>query len=81
MGYGLGHSFARFGGIMVSFISEGLRICFGLFAPYYFLAIISIIGVYNCYSLPFETLGRNLDEVEHDDILELKDLKDKNDFR
>jgi putative MFS transporter len=80
MGYGLGHSFARLGGIMVSFLSEGLRYSFGLFSPYYFLAIICLIGVVNSYFLPFETLGRNLDHIEKEDIIELRDVKENKDF-
>lgn len=81
MGYGTGHSFARLGGILVSFIAEGLRYCFGLFAPYYFLAAISILGVFNAYFLPIETLGRNLDHIDKEDIIELQQLKPENDLK
>lgn len=76
IGYGTGHSFARLAGMLVPFISEGLWSAFGILAPFYFVLIISLIGLYNTYNLPFETLGRTLDKPEREDLIELKEVKD-----
>ncbi len=76
IGYGTGHSFARLAGMLVPFISEGLWYYMGMLAPFYFILLTSLLGVYSTYSLPFETLGRTLDKVEHEDLVELKEMKD-----
>lgn len=75
LGYGTGHSFARLAGMLVPFISEGLRYPFGLLGPFYFLLLSSAFACYSTYSLPFETLGRNLDKPEMEDLIELDTYK------
>lgn len=76
LGYGTGHSFARLSGMLVPFISEIFIYLFGILSPFYLVFFTSAIGVYNSYCLPFETLGRKLDQVERDDLIELKERKD-----
>ena len=76
LGYGTGHSFARLAGTLVPFIAEAMVHLFGLVSPFILVFFASGLGVYNAYSLPFETLGRKLDTVERDDLIELKERLD-----
>ena len=76
LGYGTGHSFARLAGMLVPFICEAMVYLFGILSPFFLVFFTSGIGVYNSYSLPFETLGRKLDKVETEDLIELKERKD-----
>jgi putative MFS transporter len=76
LGYGTGHSFARLSGMLVPFLSEFLWYNFGLLSPFYFVLITSLIAVYNSHLLPFETLGRQLDHIDREDIIELKEIND-----
>jgi MFS family permease len=76
LGYGTGHSFARLGGVLTPFICEFLWKYFGILTPFFFITIIGAASVYNSNALPFETLGRNLDQLDKEDIVELKQNKD-----
>ncbi len=72
IGYGTGHGFARCAGVMVPFICEGLWSGFSMSGPFYFVMFMALLGMFNAYSLPFETLGRTLDKVDDEDLIELK---------
>jgi putative MFS transporter len=73
LGYGTGHSCARLAGVTVPFISEGLVAAFGLYSPFYFVLFLPMIAVFNTCMLPFETLGRDLDKADLEDLIELRD--------
>ena len=77
----LGRKYSILIAFVLNFIAEGLRYSFGLFSPYYFLALISLIGAINAFYLPFETLGRNLDHIDNEDLIELQELKARKDFK
>jgi hypothetical protein len=72
LGYGSGHSICRIAGCICAFICEILRYIFNIYTPYGFMLIISLIACYSCIKLPFETLGRELDKHEEEDIIEVR---------
>ena len=75
IGYGTGHSISRFAGCSVPFICEYLRGIFGIMGPSYGIFVLSLLTAFCCYLLPFETLGRALDLVDEEDIIELEKIE------
>ena len=62
IGNGFGNSIGKIANIIAPFLCELLMSLFGIYTPYYFIIFTTTIAIFNAYSLPFETLGRSLDE-------------------
>ena len=75
IGYGTGNSMSRLSGCLVPFMCEFLISLFGILGPCYFILIISLISAYCSFKLPFETLGRELDKCDIEDIKEIKEME------
>jgi len=75
IGYGTGYSISRIGASVVPFVCEFLRSLLGILGPSYFVLLLSVGTAYCCYILPFETLGRELDKCEEEDIIEMQEIK------
>jgi MFS transporter, putative metabolite:H+ symporter len=76
LGYGTGHSVARLAGMSAPFVSELLINYFGLIAPFYCVLLFPIVGIINTFLLPFETLGRDLDKIEREDMEATNEIGD-----
>lgn len=62
IGSSSGHAVGRFMTILTPFVGDFLANTFGLKSSFYMVLGFHALGLYCAYSLPFETLGRELDK-------------------
>ena len=75
IGNGLGNSIGKVANVIAPFLSELLMYLLGAYSPYGFIVLSTAFSIFNVYSLPFETLGRALDEdIEEDKKVELDEF-------
>jgi MFS transporter, putative metabolite:H+ symporter len=76
LGYGTGYSIARLASVSSPFISEFFINYFGIVSPFYCVLLFPIVGIINTFLLPYETLGRDLDKFEREDMEEINEIEE-----
>lgn len=78
IGSSFGHSVGRLLIVFIPFISQLFQYLTNSDkSPFLFIFLISAIGIYCAYTLPFETMGRELDLPDKDDYFQLSELNEK----
>jgi hypothetical protein len=67
LGFGWSSGIGRMGATLIPFLIFNI-LEYDLYSPFYIFAIVSFIGSIASFTLPYDTTGRKLDQVNDNDL-------------